>query len=104
MCWLHYVHLRRHSYREDETKEEQRQLRKLLQEGEHVIQKLRRMMASMQELEERCVQLQNKVDSTMNMMTRLSSVPTEQTVQGPASGKSLVNFGRKVKFALGSKT
>jgi hypothetical protein len=63
-----------------ETKQELRELRMLLQEGENDMLKLKDMVTLMQELEERCDQLQNEVDSMKNMMKEFALVLTEETV------------------------
>jgi hypothetical protein len=100
MCWLHYRHLRRDSYRKDETKQELRQLRMLIQKCENDMLKLRGTMAFMEQLEERCAQLQNDMDSVKNIMKRLPFVLAEETVGDAASKKPHVKFGNKAKLSL----
>jgi hypothetical protein len=70
----------------------------LLQEGKNEMIKLKDTVALVQELEERCDQLQNEVDSMKNMMKRSPLVLTEETVGDSASMESPVKRGRKVQL------
>jgi hypothetical protein len=70
ICLIAYRYLRRVSYREDETKQELSHTMLLLEKGENFVLELTRGLAFLQQLKERRIRFQNKVDS-VKMIVKL---------------------------------
>jgi hypothetical protein len=66
---MEYSHLRRVSDREDETKQELSQPR-ILRKDERFMLEMRCVVAFMQDLEERCAQFQNEMNSVKILTTK----------------------------------
>jgi hypothetical protein len=121
MCWMDYRHLRQDSYKEDETKQERPEIRKLLQKSENFMLEFRGMIAFMKELEEhrgqsqnevdskktivkvkdkRHARFQNEIESVKDMTEKLPLMLTEETVGDPAAMESPVKMGRPRKHCI----